>query len=83
MKVPGLTKEWCMNMARLENTADTSFTHRPICPYCGYIQEDSSELFSYESVGDEDKEHDCHRCGKTCFLSRHVSITYSTLRIEG
>ena len=47
------------------------------CPYCGYEDKNSWE-FDY----DEETQQDCGRCGKEFNVSREISVTYSTSRIE-
>jgi DNA-directed RNA polymerase subunit RPC12/RpoP len=57
---------------------DTSYTENIICPYCGYEDHDSWE----QGDGAEDFEGECGECGKTFSASRHITIRYSTQKVE-
>lgn len=46
-----------------------------VCPYCFYEATDSYEYFNY---GDEDTEVFCGECDKKFFVTRHVSVSYSS-----
>lgn len=51
------------------------FTSHPICPYCGYEQDDSYEFEDYNEV-------ECENCEEIFFLEVHSEITYSTKKKE-
>jgi DNA-directed RNA polymerase subunit RPC12/RpoP len=53
---------------------DHDYTDEIVCPYCGYVFEDS-----YESA-DPDKEQDitCAECWHEFILTTHVIINYSS-----
>ena len=59
-----------------DNTWHTTYA---ICPYCGYEDQDSWEIGHGEEC---DTETDCASCGRTFQVSRHISVTYTTKRME-
>lgn len=57
-------------------TEDDCFhTKDVVCPWCGYVHQES-----YEFPGDGEDE--CEDCGKRFRYSRTVSVTYTTKRVE-
>jgi hypothetical protein len=51
---------------------DTDGTERPVCPHCGYADDDGDDE-SYV-----DRYEDCQRCDKEYFVSVNRIITYDT-----
>lgn len=57
-------------------------TDKPVCPYCGK---------EFTSIYDEDEAYftgnygiiKCSNCDKDCIAERHVSITFSTEKMDG
>lgn len=50
-------------------------TEEVVCPYCGYIHEDSWEF-------DDNGRYECNHCGKEFEFERIVDVHYTTSRIE-
>lgn len=46
-----------------------------VCPWCGYVHEDSYE---FGSEREESGESECHSCDKPIAWERCVSVTYNT-----
>jgi hypothetical protein len=61
--------------ARISKGFSREYTDEVICPHCGYEHRDSWEF--------QDGEHDCPDCEKSFTLSRNVSVTYDTKKLEG
>ena len=58
---------------------ETRNTLLAICPHCGKEFEDSWELCQK----DEDVyEYDCDQCEKPFAVQAHISVTYTTTKIE-
>jgi hypothetical protein len=57
---------------------DHEHTQEIVCPGCCHIQSDSWEWGN----GEGDFDGECGECEMTFRWSRHVSITYSTSKIE-
>ncbi len=55
---------------------DHEYTYNLVCPYCGYEDKDEWEL------SDNEGETFCGRCDEEFAYTRHVSISYSTSKIE-
>lgn len=53
---------------------NTDFTSEITCPYCGYVYGDSYEI--------EDGEEDCNRCGNRFYVTKEVSVDYSTEKVK-
>jgi len=60
-------------------TFDTTYTDDPVCPYCGYKQADSGELF-YD--GRESSETWCQNCEEEIVIFQHVSVSYNTYKSD-
>jgi transcription elongation factor Elf1 len=59
--------------------AETRNTSLATCPHCGKEFEDSWELCQK----DEDiYEYDCDQCEKPFAVQAHISVTYTTTKIE-
>jgi hypothetical protein len=58
---------------------DCKYTEEIVCPYCGYIVEESYEYFEY---GNDDTEIQCDECNKTFIAYRHERVRYSSFPIE-
>ena len=54
---------------------DTAHTDRPVCPFCGRVEQCHDEIFE---GWEEDGEHTCGSCGRDYAISRHISVSYST-----
>jgi hypothetical protein len=63
-----------------EAVFECSFSSKPVCPYCGNEEEDAWEIDFGDGL-EGDTEHDCGSCGETYFVSRSVSIYYSTQKL--
>jgi len=57
---------------------DHDYTKSLVCPHCGYVQRDSSDI----TGDDEDGETECQNCEKRYRWSRYIEITYCTERRE-
>ena len=58
---------------------DHDNTNNLVCPYCGYEDRDSWEVYP----GEEDLEVcECGSCGKEFRAWRNISITYSTEKLD-
>lgn len=55
---------------------DTKYTNNAICPYCGYENKDSWELFKNSGTAT------CCNCDRAYRYSRDVITTYCTSKIE-
>lgn len=51
-----------------------------ICPWCGYVDPDSTEWSPDRHGPEGDGELECGDCGKSFHCSRNVRWTYSTRR---
>jgi hypothetical protein len=54
---------------------DHEYTNEVVCPYCGYVENDSWEC-------DDDGEMECGSCEKPFDMTRHKSVSYSTFKKE-
>lgn len=52
------------------------YTDEVVCPWCGYKQSESYELF--ESHYDETTDTECHECAKPFMAEKIVTVEYST-----
>lgn len=57
---------------------DTRYTDNIICPYCGYENYDSWEC----GDGEDAFETTCDRCGEKMDVVRHISVSYSSEKLE-
>jgi hypothetical protein len=57
-----------------DHEIDHRYTHEIVCPHCGHKHRDSWEY--------GEGEHDCALCERPFDLTRDVSVTYSTEKIE-
>ncbi|MCG4254220.1 hypothetical protein K6W37_10015 [Acetobacter senegalensis] len=57
---------------------DTNYTDNIICPHCGYEDYDSWEC----GDGEDAFETTCDRCGEEIGVVRHVSVSYSSKKLE-
>lgn len=57
---------------------DTKHTRKPVCPYCGHIENNDEWQLKVQY---EDTEIDCEECGAEYKCFREVEITYSTKKI--
>ena len=64
----------------MTNNIDTEFTFEPVCPYCGHKEPDAWEI-DFGPGLDGDTETQCGSCEKEYFVSRNVTIDYSTKKI--
>lgn len=46
-----------------------------ICPSCGHIQEDVSDVASVDELIDCEVEYDCEKCGKPLIISAEIEYT--------
>ncbi len=58
---------------------DTDYTRKPVCPHCGYIMRDTTDL---DSDDEETCEIECGDCEKPYEVTTHVRVTYSTLKVS-
>lgn len=57
---------------------NTEYTDCIVCPHCGYIDEDSADLFE-----DYSTDNKCHDCGKVFGYERiHRDVVYCSFEIE-
>lgn len=61
-------------MAKIEN----EYTNNPVCPYCG---NEDQEAWDHEWGSHETIEPSCGACGLDYQLTKHESISYSTVPI--
>ncbi|SDB03676.1 hypothetical protein SAMN05660653_00167 [Desulfonatronum thiosulfatophilum] len=54
---------------------DHTWTDRPVCPHCGHVVRDDSEMFE-DLEGFDD--FDCPQCGLEYRCRRNVVFRYST-----
>ena len=59
---------------------ETDHTKEPVCPNCGHKEKDAWEI-NFRGL-DGDVEHTCNSCGEEYFLTRHVSIRYSSEKLK-
>jgi len=64
-----------MAFKKIEDELDHKLEPNAVCPYCGYIHEDSWDL-------SDDGETECDHCGKEFSFQRDVEITYCTSKID-
>lgn len=57
---------------------DTEHRDTAICPHCGHPQRNMWEVNFGPGI-EGDTEMDCGQCGKPFAVSRHATITYTTL----
>lgn len=57
----------------MENNLDWSYNKYAICPYCGFEDIDSFELY-------DDEITECPSCGKEYGVIRNIEITYTTYK---
>lgn len=63
----------------MSDEIDHECTHDIVCPHCGHIDRDSWE---WNDGAEGDGEHDCGECSVTFYVSRHVSVSYSTSKLK-
>lgn len=56
---------------------DTSHRDSAVCPWCGFEHPDSGEWHLPKTICEE-----CHNCRKVFLVTRHVTLTYSTRKVE-
>lgn len=52
----------------------TWHTDKLVCPYCGYVEDDSWELW------DCDDDYVCPECGETFSYERCYEVTYTSIK---
>lgn len=57
---------------------DTDYTRDITCPYCGYENNDSWEVFGPNDGDGDVTETSCGRCDKEFTVQLNVRVTYST-----
>lgn len=64
-----------------EGKIDCKYTHQIVCPYCEH--EDNNSWETAENMCDGDFEtKECGTCGKEFEFTRHVTVQYSSEKIE-
>ena len=66
------------------NDDDIDLWHNtwPVCPHCGYTDQDAWELDLGSGMGEEGSDDiKCQSCGKDFHCERGVDIWYTTSRI--
>ena len=58
---------------------DCEFTTFAVCPFCGYEDHDSWEI---GDGGEGETSVNCGSCDEEFLVSRHISVSYSTCKIE-
>ena len=64
---------------------DNDYTFYAVCPYCGYEDRDSWEIFRSSKDGDgSTAEVECMNddCGRTYKVTLHIDVSYSTEEID-
>jgi ribosomal protein S27AE len=56
---------------------DTEHRDTAICPHCGHPHRDMWDVNFGPGI-EGDREMDCGECGKTFFVSKYATITYTT-----
>jgi hypothetical protein len=64
-----------------EKEMETCHTPDIICPYCGFVDEDSWEVGD-TSQFEEDSKTECRECDRMFNFSRNCEITYTTTEIK-
>ena len=64
-------------------TPDTDMVDQIICPYCGKRNRKDTEWEVDFGHGEGDTELDCSDCGKEFSVHNHISVSYSTFKLEG
>lgn len=54
-----------------ENIIDHEYTTEIVCPWCGYLEQESYRL-------DDDGVDECGSCGKSFHYTRMITVEYST-----
>lgn len=57
-----------------------TYSDFPVCPYCGHLERDAWEI-DFGPGLDGNTHTWCGSCGKEYFLSRNVSVSYSSKKI--
>lgn len=57
---------------------DTAHRDCPICPHCGNFHRDAWE-WDFGPGLEGEKEKECDACGGPMVVTRHATITYSTV----
>ena len=57
---------------------DTDYTRKIVCPYCGWEDNNSWEVFGMSDGDGDIRETDCGRCDKDFTVQLHVSVSYTT-----
>jgi transposase-like protein len=58
----------------VKNMGASFATAEIVCPWCGYVHQDSWE------VGSDEGTFECHDCEQSFQYARHTTITYATSR---
>jgi transposase len=58
----------------MDKKLEYKYTDNVVCPYCGYVHEDSWEY------GQDGGNMECSECGKTFDWECHIQVSYSTSR---
>jgi len=61
----------------------TDYTAHAVCPSCGYVDQDPWEIELGGSFGEGSGDVECYSCGEEFRLTRNISITYSSEKMEG
>lgn len=62
---------------RMNEEFDTWYTENIVCPYCGYVNDDSWEIAS-----DYDDAYECEECGKTFSWERIIDVSYTSHKVD-
>lgn len=63
----------------MSDMPDESYGNDPVCPHCGHRMQDAWELNLEDGEG---QEHECGECFKTYYVERHVSVNYTSKKVE-
>jgi len=51
-----------------------------VCPYCGYVDTDSWEIFEYDDVDGAKTEYTCNECEKEFVIILNVEYSFTSER---
>jgi uncharacterized Zn-finger protein len=61
---------------------DLSFNAEAVCPYCGYVEENSLEIFHYDDGDGAKTEHTCDNCDEEYDVTLNIEHTFTTRKKE-
>lgn len=70
------------SLTRKTKTNMPKYTRNIICPYCGWEDKDSWEVFDGEDGDGAETEVDCGNCEKTFSVILNVEFSYTSKKIS-